>query len=157
MSKSATINPDATSGEPTRLKLAAPIPAQAKDEMKLKSRPSAVFAGGMDDEDDSNKKRRELIPLNYSDDEDDQTKAEKKKRRVKDMVSAIPNDKAGLWKYESKWEKLSEVSYKSNVLRSTLLANDCCGYAIRLRFRISFGRSWPKNLLSISVPRRKKS
>ena len=153
MSKSATINPDATSGEPTRLKLVAPVPNQAKDESKVKAKPSAAFARGMDDEEDGAKKRRELIPLSYSDDEDDATKAEKKKRKLKDMVSAIPNEKAGLWVYEVKWDKLNGVSYGFDH-NGKDFAN---GIVARQLWKTSFDRSWQRNPLSTSVQRKKKS
>lgn len=112
MSGSASLNPDATSGEPPKLKLLAVQPAENKaDEAKAKPKPKAAAAFAAADEDEaSGKKKRELIPLNYSDDEDDEVKAEKKKRKVKELVSAIPTDKAGLWRYDVKWEQLNEVS-----------------------------------------------
>lgn len=104
--KGISVGVDASNNEPRKLKLAAPAPAE---ESKPKPKPSAVFAA--DEEEEGAKKKRQLIPLTYSDDEDDEdTKAEKKKRKVKDLVSAIPNDKAGLWSYEVRWDKLSEVS-----------------------------------------------
>jgi len=115
MSGSTSTNPDATSGEPKKLKLLAPTVKAETDAEKARSKPkaAAVFAGADDDE-DAGKKKRELIPLDYSDDEDSEKKAEKKKRKVKELVAAIPNDKEGLWGYEIHWEKFNEVCCAPN-------------------------------------------
>jgi RNA-binding protein 25 len=108
-------NIDATTGEPKKLKLMTPVAKTESDADKAKSKPkanaaaAAVFAGA-DEDDDTNKKKRELIPLNYSDDEEDvEKKLEKKKRKVKELVSAIPTEKEALWKYEIRWDELNEV------------------------------------------------
>lgn len=122
------------SGEPKKLKLAA----MGDDYSRTKSKAPAVFAG--DEEEDTNKKKRELIPLSYSDDEDDDTKAEKKKRKAKDLVDAIPNDKQGLWAYETQWGKVTEVRYELSFEDLCVsVGSPCCG------------PSWADTVLHISL------
>lgn len=119
MSDSAALDPTATSGEPPKLKLLA-VPAVDKkpeDAAKAKPKAAAAFAAADAEDEAAGKKKRELIPLNYSDDEDDEDKIEKKRKKVKELVSAIPTDKAGLWRYDVKWEELNEVSHSQSSSR----------------------------------------
>lgn len=111
MSGTASLDPTATSGEPPKLKLLAVPTAEkkAEDAPKPKPKAAAAFAAADEDEDGAGKKKRELIPLSYSDDEDDEEAIERKRRKVKELVSNIPTDKAALWKYSVHWEELNEV------------------------------------------------
>lgn len=116
MSGSLATNPDATAGEPKKLKLLAPTAKADTEAEKARTKPKAVavFAGADEDE-DAGKKKRELIPLDYSDDEDSEKKAEKKKKKVKELVAAIPNDKESLWSYHIHWEKFNEAMVKEKL------------------------------------------
>ena len=109
---------EGTSSEPKKLSLLNAQPSKAKASAasatatsgeEAKPKPAKAVFGGDDEDESANKKKRELIPLSYSDDEDDETNIEKKKRKLKDLVSAIPTDKAGLWQYAVRWDKLDEV------------------------------------------------
>ena len=155
MSGSATLNPDATSGEPPKLKLLAVQPTEKQaEEGKSKPKPKAAAAFAAADEDEtSGTKKRELIPLNYSDDEDDEEKVEKKKRKVKELVSAIPTDKAGLWRYDVKWEQLNEVGELPRVIEDDADIRD----AGRGSYETRSDLLWPRNPLSTSVQKKRKS
>ena len=79
-------------------------------------RPAAF--GAADDAEEVGKKKRELIPLNYSDDEEEDEeekgmtadeKMERRRKKIKQLVESIPTDQAGLWAWEVRWDKLTEV------------------------------------------------
>jgi RNA-binding protein 25 len=58
------------------------------------------------------------VPLNYSDDEledeeevgmTNEQKLQRRGEKLKSLVATIPADKEGLWTWEIRWDKLSEV------------------------------------------------
>lgn len=115
---------EGTSSEPKKLSLLSAQPSKAKATAasasatsgeEAKPKPAKAVFGGDDEDESANKKKRELIPLSYSDDEDDETNIEKKKRKLKDLVSAIPTDKAELWQYGVRWDKLDETLLRNKM------------------------------------------
>lgn len=116
-----TGTPAEEAGGPIKLSLAE----RAKKEQEVKpvevaprSRPAAF--GAADDQEETGKKKRELVRLTYSDDEGEvedenergltqEEKVERRKRKIKELVDTIPTSKEGLWAYEIRWERMTEV------------------------------------------------
>lgn len=128
MTAGATVNhkrtgtPAEDAGGPIKLSLAE----RAKKEQEVKPveiapRPRPAAFGAADEQEETGKKKRELVRLTYSDDEggdDDENergltqeeKVERRKRKIKELVETIPTTKEGLWAYEIRWDRLTEVS-----------------------------------------------
>lgn len=145
MTAGATVNqkrtgtPAEEAGGPIKLSLAE----RAKKEQEVKPveiapRPRPAAFGAADEQEETGKKKRELVRLTYSDDEggdDDENergltqeeKVERRKRKIKELVETIPTTKEGLWAYEIRWDRLTEVSQLSMTRSCTdiLLLRKC--------------------------------
>jgi RNA-binding protein 25 len=105
---------------PIKLSFGAPKAPHAATEGEGAVPRPAVLGAAEDEEEAGGRKRRELIPLSYSDDEDEdergldeEEKMERRKKKVQEIVTSIPADKDGLWKYSIDWSQIDEVNLHS--------------------------------------------
>ncbi|EGG04908.1 uncharacterized protein MELLADRAFT_108039 [Melampsora larici-populina 98AG31] len=108
--------------------------------LKKENKSNGGVLGGNEDDDDGFRKKRALIPLTYDDDETKQNPTpskiniqfgnptitskpretagmveEKKKKKMREIVSSIPNDKDALWLLTVDWKWLSETIIKEKL------------------------------------------
>lgn len=80
----------------------------------------------MDTEEEESKTRRRLMPdltftdaelkeMGYTDEQIVEKRKEERANKMKGLVSIIPSDKEGLWKWPVKWEALSEQLLKEKI------------------------------------------
>lgn len=101
------------------IKLTVGVQHKKAAEVKPVEAKTSAF-GALDDGDDAVKRKRELVTLTYSDEEDDDAeevgltekqKQERRTKKLKELVDKVPTDKAGLWSWEVRWDKLTEVCF----------------------------------------------
>ncbi|KAH9816751.1 hypothetical protein DFH28DRAFT_890668, partial [Melampsora americana] len=108
--------------------------------LKKDNKSNGGVLGGNEDDDDGFRRKRALIPLTYDDDETKQKTTpskiniqfgnptetskpketagmveEKKKKKMREIVSSIPNDKDSLWLLTVEWKWLSETIIKEKL------------------------------------------